>query len=187
LARRKRRLTFATLVLVALALAAGVWAGGGAGFTRVTTVTTISAPSGTSTVAAGVNTDATSGTTLKATLNINFRDVFGSADVATITASVDHVTFHLRCINNGGKTPSADSKDVTVPGSATSDEFPVDKNGNVTGSLTLSSSLAGSLLPCSPGQNTEASATFFSIHLEDNASPPHTFDIPSVTTATIIF
>jgi hypothetical protein len=181
LARRKRRLTVAVLVLVALALAAGVWAGGGAGFTRVTTSTTIStSPSGTGTAAA-------SGITVTATLRIDFRDVFGSADVATVTASVDHVTFRFVCINNGGNNPKADSKDIQVPGSGTSGNFPVDKNGNVTGFLVLSSSVDGSLSPCSAGQMTQVSATFFIVHLEDNATPPHTFDIPSVTTDTVSF
>lgn len=186
LALRKRRLTVAALVLVALALAAGVWAGGGAGFTRVMTSTTIStAPSGTSTVAAGLNTATTTGITLTANLRIDFRDVFGSADVATITASVDHASFFFECFNNGGNRPQATNKGVVeVPGFVVSQQFPVDKNGNVTGFLVLSSSVDGSF--CPSGQETHVFAVFVDVNLTDNAN--HNFHVtPNPTTGTIIY
>ena len=188
LAGRKRGLTFATLVLVALALAAGVWAGGGAGFTRVAPTTTISvAPSGASTTAVGINTATTSGITLTATLRIDFRDVFGSADVATITATVDHASFFWECFNNGGNRPKATNKGVVeLPVSVVSKQFPVDKNGNVTGFLVLSSSVPGSF--CPPGQETHVFAVFVDVNLTDNATPPHAFNVtPDPTTDTIIF
>ena len=136
-------MSVAAFVLVALALAAGVWAGGGAGFTRVLTSTTISSSgSGTSTVAtaADSSTATTGGGTLTATLRIDFRDVFGPADVAAITASVDHTSFVWECFNNGGNHPKAVNKGTAeARGSVVSQQFPVDKNGNVTGFLVLSS------------------------------------------------
>ena len=187
MARRKRRLTGAALVLVALALASGVWAGGGAGFTRVTILTDITAPGGTSTVAAVVNTAPTSGTTVTATLRIDFRDVFGSADVATITASVNHASFFWECFNNAGNHPKATNKGVVeVPMGVVSKQFPVDKNGNVTGFLVLSSSIDGSF--CPTGQETHVSAAFVDVNLSDNATPPHTFHVtPDPTTGTVVF
>lgn len=186
-ARRKRRLTIATLVLVALALAAGVWAGGGAGFTRATTSTTLTTSgTGTSTLAAGADTATTSGITLTATLHIAFRDVFGSGDVATITASVNHASFFWECFNNGGNHPKATNKGIVeVPGSVVSQQFPVDKNGNVTGFFDLSSSVDGSF--CPSGQQTHVYAVFVNINLADDASPPHTYHLDSVTTETIIY
>jgi hypothetical protein len=185
LARRKRRLTIATLILVALALAAGVWAGGGAGFTRATTTTSISTGgSGASTLA---DTATTSGITLTATLNISFRDVFGSADVATISGTVDHVSFFWECFNNGGKNPKATNKGIVeVNGGSVSGTFQVDKNGNVTGTLPpLSVSVDGSF--CPSGQETHVFAKFVDINLADDAAPPHTFHLDSVTTDTIIY
>jgi hypothetical protein len=188
LARRKRRLTIAALVPVALALAAGVWAGGGAGFTRVTTSTSISTSgSGASTLAAGTDTATASGITLTATLDINFKDVFGSADVATITATVDHASFFWECFNNAGNHPKATNKGVVeVRGSVVSQQFPVDKNGNVTGVLNLSSSVENALF-CPSGQETHVYAVFMDINLKDDASPPHTYHLDSVTTDTIIY
>jgi hypothetical protein len=186
LARRKRRLTFATLVLVALALATGVWAGGGAGFTRVTTTTGISSGTGgTGAVAAAVNTATTTGTTVTATLHVDFKDVFGSADVATITGSVDHASFFWECFNNSGKNPKATNKGVVeVPGSVVTQNFPVDKNGNVTGFLDFSSSADLSSV-CPSGQETHVFAVFVKVHLTDNMN--HSFDVtPDPTTGTII-
>jgi hypothetical protein len=188
LARRRRRLTMATLVLAALTLAAGVWAGGGAGFTRVTTSTSISTSgSGASTLATGADTATTSGITLTATLDINFKDVFGSAKVATITASVDHASFFWECFNNGGNHPKSTNKGIIeVAGSVVSQQFPVDKNGNVTGALDLSSSVENASF-CPSGQETHVYAVFVDINLKDDASPPHTYHLDSVTTDTIIY
>jgi hypothetical protein len=188
LARRRRRLTMAALVLAALALAAGVWAGGGAGFTRVTTSTSISTSgSGASTFATGADTATTSGITLTATLDISFKDVFGSANVATITASVDHASFFWECFNNGGNHPKAANKGVIeVSGSVVSDQFPVDKNGNVTGVLDLSSTVENASF-CPSGQETHVYAVLVDINLRDDASPPHTYHLDSVTTDTIIY
>jgi hypothetical protein len=189
LARRKRRFTVAALVLVALALAAGVWAGGGAGFTRVSTSTTISlGGSGTSTVATAADSSAatTGGPTLTATLRIDFRDVFGSADVATITASVDHASFVWECFTNSGNNPKAVNKGTAeARGSVVSQQFPVDRNGNVTGFLVLSSSVDGSF--CPSGQETHVFARFVDINLADNATPPHTYHQDSATTDTLIY
>jgi hypothetical protein len=191
LARRKRRLTTATLALaaLALALAAGVWAGGGAGFTRVTTSTSISTSgSGASTLATGADTaTTTSGITLTATLDIDFKDVFGAANVATITASVDHASFFWECFNNGGNHPKSANKGIIeVPGSVVSQQFPVDKNGNVTGVLDLSSSVENASF-CPSGQETHVYAVFVDVNLKDDASPPHTYHLDSVTTDTIIY
>lgn len=184
LARRKRLLTMATLVLVALALAAGVWAGGGAGFTRTTTSTSISASGSAASTLAGTAT--TSGITLTARLHINFRDVFGSGNVATITASVHHASFVWECFNNGGNNPKATNKGVAeAPGSVVSQQFPVDKNGNVTGFFDLSSSVDGSF--CPSGQQTHVYAVFVDVNLADDATTPHTFHLDSVTTDTIIY
>jgi hypothetical protein len=190
LARRKRRLTFATLVLVALALAAGVWAGGGAGFTRVTTTTNISTSTGgTGALAAAAPTAPTGGPTVTAVLTINFKDAgLGNPDTSvTIKGTVGSVSFFFECFTNSGNHPKATNKGIAeVPAPApVTNPFEIDKNGNVVGTLNppFSVSVDGSF--CPSGQETHVFAVFQNINLEDNLG--HTAHLDSVTTDTIIY
>ena len=178
----------AALVLVALVLAAGVWAGGGAGFTRVTTSTCISPPGTCSgTLAAGVNTATTSGVTVRATLNISFKDAgLGNPDgTVTISGTVASVSFSWECFNNGGQNPKATNKgivEVQGPGPI-SDTFQIDKNGNVTGTIGPFLAELPNASFCPSGQDTHVFAVFHTI----DDSLGHVADIPSVQTGTTFY
>ena len=70
-------------------------------------------------------------------VSVSFKEAgLGSRTTVTIQAEADY-TAVFQCINGGGKNPSAANK-TSVHGSAVeSGSFTSDKNGQVTGSLTL--------------------------------------------------
>jgi hypothetical protein len=83
-------------------------------------------------------------------LSVNFKIAgLGSTITTTVTASADATAVYA-CRNNGGNFPSDPKKqEVSGPVSA-SGEFTSGKNGQITGSLTLSP--PASSLDCPPGQ-----------------------------------
>ena len=84
-------------------------------------------------------------------LTVNFKIAgLGSTVTTTVTASADATAVYA-CRNNGGNFPSDPKKqEVSGPVSA-SGEFTSGKNGQITGSLTLSP--PPSTLNCPPGQS----------------------------------
>jgi hypothetical protein len=73
----------------------------------------------------------------------------------------------VECVNGGWKNPSASNKTTTqTPVSATGN-FPVDQNGNLVGSLTLSPKTAAELGFSCPPETT----TFVSVRIPTWASP----------------
>jgi hypothetical protein len=82
----------------------------------------------------------------------------------TATASVSY-----ECVNGGNKNPSASNKRTTQTGVSTSSEFTADKNGNVTGSLSVAPPSAASVgFTCPPGQTvTFVSVTYGGVTISD--------------------
>jgi hypothetical protein len=111
-------------------------------------------------------------------LSVNFK-IAGLGDnvTTTVTASADGTAVYA-CQNNGGNFPEDPKKEeVSGPVSA-SGEFTSGKNGQITGSLTLSP--PASSLECPPGQNRVlASVSYTNVQVsEPNAgtqSIPGTF------------
>jgi hypothetical protein len=91
-----------------------------------------------------------SGPSASGQLTVNFKIAgLGDAVTTTVTASADASAVYA-CRNNGGNFPSDPKKqEVSGPVSA-SGEFTSGKNGQITGSLTLSP--PPSDLSCPPGQ-----------------------------------
>jgi hypothetical protein len=84
-------------------------------------------------------------------LAVNFRMVgLGDNQTLTIRASADASALYA-CQNNGGKFPSDPKKKQSTGTVTASGQFTSDKNGNVSGQLTLSP--PASTLSCPGGQH----------------------------------
>ena len=71
------------------------------------------------------------------------------------------------CINGGGNHPQAANKETVNSAVSNTQNFPVDKNGNVVGSLSVSPPGPGNFT-CPPGQNLRLlSASYTNIVLHD--------------------
>ena len=71
------------------------------------------------------------------TLTTNYKlGGLGSKETTTVTVGADATAVYI-CINKGGKAPSAANKQVLAGPVSSSGEFTSDKNGQVSGSLTL--------------------------------------------------
>jgi len=93
----------------------------------------------------------------------------GSVETITLNATA---TTTYECVNGGGKNPSASNKRTMVTRVSTSGQFTADKNGNVTGNLTLSPPTAAQLgFACPPGQTvTFVSVSYSNISITDATS-----------------
>lgn len=93
----------------------------------------------------------------------------GSVETVTISATA---TTTYECVNNGGKNPSASNKTTTATDVSKSGTFTADRNGNITGSLTLSPPTAAQLgFSCPPGQTvTFVSVTYTNVSIADTTS-----------------
>jgi hypothetical protein len=91
-----------------------------------------------------------------------------SGSVETITCSATATTTY-ECVNNGGKNPSASNKTTTAAPVSGSGEFSADRNGNISGSVTVSPPSAADLgFSCPSGQTvTFVSVTYSGITLSD--------------------
>jgi hypothetical protein len=89
----------------------------------------------------------------------------------TITTSASASTTY-ECVNGGGKNPSAANKTTTQSNVSTSGTFSADKNGNVTGSESLSPPTASALgFSCPAGQKvTFVSVTYSDVVINDTTS-----------------
>ena len=71
------------------------------------------------------------------TLTTNYKlGGLGSKETTTVTVGADATAVYI-CINKSGKVPSAENKQVLAGPVSSSGEFTSDKNGQVSGSLTL--------------------------------------------------
>jgi hypothetical protein len=106
----------------------------------------------------------------------------GATETIALTATA---TTTYECVNNGGHNPAASNKTTTVTQVSQSGNFTADKNGNVTGSLTLSPPSAAALgFACPPGQTvTFVSVTYSNVQLVD-ATSGATFSFPGSYSAT---
>lgn len=98
-------------------------------------------------------------------LVVSFKEAgLGNNQTVTIQASADFSRTDS-CVNKGGKVPSDPKKTVTQGTVSKSGNFTSDKNGNITGSLTLTTSTS---LQCPPGQRaTLISLTFSNVRVTD--------------------
>jgi hypothetical protein len=104
-------------------------------------------------------------------LVVQFKETgLASGSVETIVATA-HLDALYQCVNGGGNVPSDPKKTKISSDVSTSGVFPADKNGNVSGSLTLSAPAASSVLSCPGGQTaTLVSGTWSSASVTDTTS-----------------
>jgi hypothetical protein len=117
-------------------------------------------------------TGSISGNSSGATLTVSFKEAgLESGSVETITVSGDALTT-FECVNNGGKNPSASNKTTTKTRFSQSGTFTADRNGNVTGRLSVSNPSASDLgFRCPSGQTvTFVSVTFSNVTIADETS-----------------
>lgn len=94
------------------------------------------------------------------TLTVSFKIVgLGDTVTTTVTASAGATAVYA-CQNNGGNFPSDPKKQVVSGPVSSSGEFPSGKNGQITGSLTLSP--PASSLSCPPGQHEVLASVSYS-------------------------
>lgn len=116
--------------------------------------------------------NATSATLSGSSLVVSFKEAgLSSGAVETVTVTADALTTY-ECVNNGGKNPSASNKTTTDSDVSASGTFTADKNGNITGSLTLTPPSATALgFSCPPGQTvTFVSVTYSNVFITDSTS-----------------
>lgn len=108
------------------------------------------------------------------TLTVKFKEAgleSGSVETIQITAHLDAT---YSCVNNGNKVPSDPKKTTVDQDFKTQGSFPVDKNGNLNGSLSLSPPAASSVLSCPGGQTaTLISAVWSDVSIDDLTSGAH--------------
>jgi hypothetical protein len=115
--------------------------------------------------------NATSASLSGTSLIVKFKEAgLPSGAVETITASA-HLDATYSCVNNGGKVP-ADPKKTTISSDlSVSGTFTAGNNGQVVGSLTISTPAASSVLDCPPGQTaTLESGTYSNVSVSDATS-----------------
>ncbi|MGH2709644.1 MAG: hypothetical protein ACRDH9_00355 [Actinomycetota bacterium] len=98
-------------------------------------------------------------------LVVSFKEAgLGNNQTVTIEARADF-TRTDSCVNGGGKVPSDPKKTVTQGTTSKSGNFTSDKNGNINGSLSLTTSTT---LKCPPGQKaTLLSLSFTNVRVSD--------------------
>jgi hypothetical protein len=136
-------------------------------------VTALTAPAA---LAAGGNghfiANATSAKLSGSSLVCTFKEAgLASGSKETISCSATE-TIAYECVNGGGSNPAASNKKTFATTVSKSGSFTADKNGNVTGSLTLAPASAASLgFSCPKGQTvTLVSVTYSNIQVVDATS-----------------
>ncbi|MET3350540.1 UNVERIFIED_ORG: hypothetical protein ABID57_002232 [Arthrobacter sp. UYEF1] len=115
---------------------------------------------------------ATSATLSGSSLVVSFKEAglsSGAVETVTVTATAETT---YECVNGGGHNPKAANKTTTKTDVSTSGTFTADKNGNITGSLTLTPPSATALgFSCPPGQTvTFVSVTYTNVVITDTTS-----------------
>lgn len=115
--------------------------------------------------------NATTASASGTSLVVQFKEAgLESGSSETITASA-HLEATYSCVNNGKKVPSDPKKTTISTDVQQSGEFTAGKNGNVSGSLTLSAPAAATVLDCPPGQTaTLMSGTWSNVSITDHDS-----------------
>jgi hypothetical protein len=117
--------------------------------------------------------NATSASLSGTSLVVKFKEAglpSGATETVTVSATLSAT---YQCVNNGGKNPNDPKKTTINTAVSTSGEFKADKNGNITGSLTLSAPAAATVLDCPSGQRatlTVVSYTAISITDDDSGA-----------------
>ena len=113
----------------------------------------------------------TSGSLSGSTLNVVFKEAgLAAGSIETITVSgVGTATY--QCYNNGGKHPQAANKETVSSTQTSTGNFPVDQNGNLTGSLQLQAPGPGNF-SCPAGQYMvgPTNVSFTNVMLVDQTS-----------------
>ena len=108
------------------------------------------------------------------TLTVKFKEAglaSGSVETIQITAHLDAT---YSCVNNGNKVPSDPKKTNVSSDFQESGTFTAGKNGNLTGTLSVSAPAASSVLSCPRGQRaTLISAAWSDISIDDLTSGAH--------------
>jgi hypothetical protein len=107
--------------------------------------------------------NATSATQSGTTVTVAFKEAGLAAGTSeTVTASSTATTTYA-CQTNAGTYPNAANKQTTKTQASTSGVFPVDQNGNISGTLTISAPTAEqNTLVCPPGQTETLQSVSFS-------------------------
>lgn len=108
------------------------------------------------------------------TLTVKFKEAgLASGSVETIQISA-HLDAEYSCVNNGNKVPSDPKKTTISSDFQQSGTFTAGKNGNLTGSLSVSAPAASSVLDCPNGQRaTLISAVWSDVSIDDLTSGAH--------------
>ena len=115
---------------------------------------------------------ATSASQSGASVTVAFKEAgLASGSHETVTVSALAATAY-ECVNGGGKNPSASNKHTFNTSVSKSGVFTADKNGNITGSETLSPPSAASLgFGCPSGQTvTFVSVSYSNLRIGDSTS-----------------
>lgn len=114
---------------------------------------------------------ATTASSSGSTLTVKFKEAgLESGATETITVSA-HLDATYACINGGGKNPSDPKKKTVSSDVSYSADFTAGKNGNVTGSLSVSAPAASGILDCPNGQTaTLVSVTWTNVSIYDRDS-----------------
>jgi len=114
-------------------------------------------------------------------LIVSFKEAgLGNGTTVTITASANCTAVYA-CINGGGNHPKAANKETVNSSVSASGTFTADRNGQVTGSLTLTPPPPPADFSCPSGQSLQLlSATYTNVQIQDattgaNQSIPGTF------------
>jgi hypothetical protein len=115
---------------------------------------------------------ATSAQLSGSTLNVSFKEAgLQSGSTETVVISATAATTY-ECVNGGSKNPSASNKRTMQTKVSHSGQFTADKNGNITGSLSLSPPTAQQLgFSCPSGQTaTFVGVSYSNVSLNDVTS-----------------
>jgi hypothetical protein len=106
-----------------------------------------------------------------ADLTVKFKEAgleSGSVETVVLTAHLDAT---YQCINNGGHNPDDPKKTTISSDVSQSGQFTAGKNGNISGSLTVSAPAAATVLDCPNGQKATLTAvTWSGISISDITS-----------------
>jgi hypothetical protein len=119
-------------------------------------------------------------------LTVTFKEAgLASGSVETVQASASYTAI-FQCVNGGGKNPSAANKSEESGDATASGSFAADKNGNISGSLTITAPTVNTnALVCPGGQKEQLSQlTWSGIELNDltsgaSATFPNTYSAGS--------
>jgi hypothetical protein len=179
--RRKIRFSLIVLAVGAAFLTFGV-VGALAGFPHFTKVTSSISTSTSASASALTSATTTSADVTQAFLNVSFREAgLGSNEGTLVRVTADANALYA-CLNPSGRNPKATNKRMVEGPVSAEGTFTSDKNGSISGMLTVAAPGPGDFT-CSSGQTLVlASVTFSNIVLTDvtNGVSVTTGDITAV-------